>query len=41
LGLRNIRERLESRYGAAARMDIQVESATYQVTLTVPVRGAK
>jgi two-component system, LytTR family, sensor histidine kinase AlgZ len=41
LGLRNIRERLESRYGAAARMDIQVETASYQVTLTVPVRGTK
>jgi two-component system sensor histidine kinase AlgZ len=39
LGLRNIRERLESRYGAAARLDIQVETNSYQVILTVPVKG--
>ena len=38
LGLRNIRERLESRYGKAARLDIQAEERSYQVTLTVPVR---
>jgi two-component system sensor histidine kinase AlgZ len=41
LGLRNIRERLESRYGAAARLDVQVENSSYQVILTVPVREAK
>ena len=38
LGLRNIRERLESRYGKAARLDIHAEERSYQVTLTVPVR---
>lgn len=40
LGLRNIRERLESRYGSAARLEIQVETNVYQVILTVPVKGA-
>jgi len=38
LGLRNIRDRLESRYGSSARMDIKVEERLYSVTLTLPVR---
>ncbi|MDE3195673.1 MAG: histidine kinase [Acidobacteriota bacterium] len=38
LGLRNIRDRLESRYGGAARMEIKVEERLYSVTLTLPVR---
>jgi signal transduction histidine kinase len=38
LGLRNIRDRLESRYGASARMDIKVEERLYSVMLTLPVR---
>jgi len=38
LGLRNIRERLESRYGGAARMEIKVETCSYRVALTLPVR---
>jgi two-component system, LytTR family, sensor histidine kinase AlgZ len=41
LGLRNIRERLESRYGTAARLDIQAEDRSYQVTLTLPMRVSK
>jgi LytS/YehU family sensor histidine kinase len=41
LGLRNIRERLESRYGSAARLDIQVEESLYQVTLTIPAKGPR
>jgi LytS/YehU family sensor histidine kinase len=41
LGLRNIRERLESRYGTAARLDIQAEDRFYQVTLTLPMRVSK
>jgi len=38
LGLRNIRDRLESRYGASARMDIKVEERLYSVMLTLPMR---
>lgn len=41
LGLRNIRERLESRYGGAARLDIDVEERMYRVTLTIPAGRAK
>jgi hypothetical protein len=41
LGLRNIRERLESRYGTGARLDIDAKDRTYQVTLTIPMRAAK
>jgi hypothetical protein len=40
LGLRNIRERLESRYGNAARLEIQVEDSVYRVALTLPVKDA-
>ncbi len=39
LGLRNIRDRLESRYGGSARMDIKVEERLYSVMLTLPVRN--
>jgi two-component system sensor histidine kinase AlgZ len=38
LGLRNIRDRLESRYGGSARMDIKVEERLYSVMLTLPTR---
>ena len=38
LGLRNIRDRLESRYGGSARMDIKVEERLYSVMLTLPMR---
>ncbi|HVW86739.1 MAG TPA: histidine kinase [Bryobacteraceae bacterium] len=38
LGLRNIRERLESRYGDAARMEVKVEECLYRVALTLPAR---
>jgi two-component system sensor histidine kinase AlgZ len=38
LGLRNIRERLEARYGNAARMEIKVDEDLYRVALTIPVR---
>jgi len=41
LGLRNIRERLESRYGGAARMEIRVENCSYHVALTLPVRAPR
>jgi two-component system sensor histidine kinase AlgZ len=38
LGLRNIRERLESRYGNAARLEITVEDRLYRVALTLPAK---
>lgn len=41
LGLRNIRERLEARYGASAHMEIQVEERCYRVALTIPARAQK
>jgi hypothetical protein len=41
LGLRNIRERLESRYGNAARLDIKVEDCMYRVALTLPAKESK
>jgi len=41
LGLRNIRERLEARYGNAARLEIQVEDSMYRVALTLPVKETK
>jgi LytS/YehU family sensor histidine kinase len=40
IGLRNIRARLESRFGHAASMEIQAREAWYQVTVVVP-SGAK
>lgn len=36
LGLVNVRNRLQARYGGSARMDIQVSSECYQVTLELP-----
>ena len=41
LGLRNVRDRLESRYGGAARMEIQVDERLYRVALTLPVRAPR
>jgi hypothetical protein len=41
LGLRNIRERLESRYGSAARLDIEAGDRQYRVTLTIPAKEIK
>jgi len=41
LGLRNIRERLESNYGNAAKLEINVEERFYQVTLTLPAKESK
>jgi LytS/YehU family sensor histidine kinase len=38
LGLRNIRDHLESRYSGSARMDIKVEERLYSVMLTLPMR---
>jgi LytS/YehU family sensor histidine kinase len=38
IGLRNVRARLEARYGSAAKMQIHATESRYQVTLTVPVK---
>ncbi len=38
IGLENVRQRLEARYGNSARMEIQVEERVYRVTLNLPVR---
>jgi two-component system sensor histidine kinase AlgZ len=36
IGLANVRNRLQTRYGAAARMDVEVNRNHYRVTLTLP-----
>ena len=38
IGLRNVRARLEARYGSAAKMQIHATENRYQVTLTMPVK---
>ena len=36
IGLANVRNRLEARYGSAARLEVQVEQDRYRVTLSLP-----
>jgi two-component system sensor histidine kinase AlgZ len=38
IGLENVRQRLEARFGNAARMEIEVEARVYRVTLTLPAK---
>lgn len=38
IGLANVRQRLEARYGTAARLDVEASEDVYRVTLLVPVR---
>ncbi len=38
-GLRNVRNRLQARYGAAARLEIQVERDRYRVIVSVPMEA--
>jgi len=38
IGLRNVRARLEARYGSAAKMQIDATERNYQVTLTFPAK---
>lgn len=38
IGLANVRQRLEARYGNAARLDVEANEDTYRVTVTVPMR---
>ena len=37
IGLENVRQRLEARYGKAASMKVEVEPRAFRVTLTLPV----
>jgi hypothetical protein len=37
IGLANVRQRLEARYGTAARLEVEASEDVYRVTLTVPV----
>ena len=39
IGLRNVRERLEARYGNAAKLLIEATESTYEVALLLPVRA--
>lgn len=36
IGLANVRNRLEARYGGAARLDIEVDENRYRVIMTLP-----
>lgn len=40
IGLENVRQRMEARYGSAARMEIEAETRQFRVTLQLPVRTA-
>jgi LytS/YehU family sensor histidine kinase len=40
-GLTNVRNRLTARYGAAARLDIQVEDNVYKVVMTLPCSASR
>jgi signal transduction histidine kinase len=39
IGLANVRNRLQARYGNAARLEVQVENERYRVTLSLPCVG--
>lgn len=41
LGLKNVRNRLQTRYGNAARLEIQVDQNRYRVILSLPCDGAQ
>jgi two-component system sensor histidine kinase AlgZ len=38
IGLANVRQRLEARYGNAARLEVEASNDVYRVTLVMPVR---
>jgi two-component system, LytTR family, sensor histidine kinase AlgZ len=40
IGLANVRQRLEARYGTAARLEVEASEDVYRVTVIVPVRSA-
>jgi two-component system, LytTR family, sensor histidine kinase AlgZ len=40
IGLANVRQRLEARYGTAARLEVEASEDVYRVTVILPVRSA-
>jgi hypothetical protein len=40
IGLANVRQRLEARYGGAARLDVEASQDVYRVTVVVPVKAS-
>jgi two-component system sensor histidine kinase AlgZ len=40
IGLANVRQRLEARYGSAARLDVEAGEDVYRVTVVVPVKSS-
>jgi hypothetical protein len=40
IGLANVRQRLEARYGGAARLDVEASKDVYRVTVVVPVNAS-
>jgi two-component system, LytTR family, sensor histidine kinase AlgZ len=40
IGLANVRQRLEARYGNAARLDVEAGERIYRVTLTLPMKAS-
>lgn len=40
IGLANVRQRLEARYGSAARLDVEAGEDVYRVTVVVPVKNS-
>jgi LytS/YehU family sensor histidine kinase len=40
IGLANVRQRLEARYGDAARLDVEASNDMYRVTVVLPVRSS-
>jgi len=40
IGLANVRQRLEARYGNAARLDVEASDDVYRVTVTIPVKAS-
>jgi len=41
IGLANVRQRLDARYGSAASLDVEASDDTYRVTVLVPAKGAQ
>jgi LytS/YehU family sensor histidine kinase len=40
IGLKNVRQRLEARYGNAARLEVEASDDVYRVTVVVPVKAS-
>jgi two-component system sensor histidine kinase AlgZ len=39
IGLANVRQRLEARYGTSARIEVEASEDVYRVTLVLPARS--